>query len=238
MDTKKLLIAAITVAIVIGSLFAIVTIQKTLTQGQINDFINRAYGARSDGDYITAYNLLSSARQLSPDDHEITLLQANVAFLNGDFAVAQALYLESGTTQNAQLSYINALNELSRGNLDASITQLNSATNSRDTEDVVTANQISTLSTSVKDIADETNPPKIKALIVRTLITQKAYLLAIETANTLILEEKKYKDAYYLRAVAYYSIGNYSLARQDTNLALDIDPNYAAARDLLETIEK
>ncbi|PIZ44117.1 hypothetical protein CO180_04650 [candidate division WWE3 bacterium CG_4_9_14_3_um_filter_41_6] len=237
MSKKTLIITSFTIAVIIGVLFGVISVQKTLKKAQIDEYINRATTAKNEQHYVDAFNLMSLARKLDQQDTSLIIRQADIAFLNGDYDVSQTLYLEAGVTQNPQLLFTRALSQLSRGNFSSAVDILTQAQQSLTEQDPLTTSRITALITSIAEIMTETNSPKIQALTARTLIGEKAYTYSIEVLNNLITSEPQYKDAYYLRAVSFYSQGNASKSRTDANAALDIDPNYKAARDLLAKLD-
>ena len=234
---KTALISGIVIAIIFGASWGIYSIQQELHSAQVDEYINRSRTATSEERYVDAFNLMSEARSLAPTDLDLIVEQGDIAFLNGDYEVAQQLYLEASQTISGEQYFIRALQEISKGNLQDSLILLEKARETIEEKKPLTSTQVSSLQSKVNEMIAETNNPKKQALAAKALIEERAFTLAIDVLTTLLTQESNYRDAYYLRSIAQYRLGQNGQALEDVEQALSIDPNYKPARELLETIE-
>lgn len=236
------ILIALSLVIAIGGYWAITVFQQNVRQGQLQDYISRGNLAANEKNYPQAFTLFGQALNLEPRNANIVLKQADVAFLNGDYSLANTLYDTAEQTNTAETIYYRALTSLAKFDYPESINllnqtheQLTTTTNRGDRP--LTLTMVTQLYQNIQDIEKITNTPLQQATTGKLLIENKAYLLAKESLTETTTQQPNYRDAHYLLAVAYLHLGEKEPAQTQAEISLTLDPNYAPAQTLISSIK-
>ncbi len=225
----------LTLTIIAIVLIGIFSKAKHLTKdAQISDYILRAKTAQREANYVDAINLLQQALSLDPENKNILKLQADNAFLNGDYRLAQTIYSQAGINENAQILFYKALTQLSNLDIKGAKQSLSSTKTfiENDSSSVLTTERVQSLEQELNKISQIKNDAQKRATVAKVLIENNALTQAQHLLTNLVEEIPGYRDAHYLLAFAYLKNGQNDLARQELDKTLDIDPNYKPALDL------
>ncbi len=225
----------LTLTTIVVVLIGIFTQAEHVTKdAQINDYVLRAKTAQQESKYVSAMDLLQKALNLDPGNKDILKLEADNAFLNGDYRLAQTMYSQSGINENAQILFYLALKQLSSLEFDNSKNSLSKAKTyiENDPTSVLTLEQTSALEKEINKISQIKNDAQKRATVAKVLIENNALTQAQQILTALVKELPGYRDAHYLLGFAYLKSGRNDLARQELEKALEIDPNYKPALDL------
>lgn len=235
----KLTIVLLLVILVIGttSVWGVDAFVQSMKAGQQIDLLNRAEGAITKNQYAEAFNLLDQALAITPNDTEIITRRGDVAFLNGDFALAMSLYRQANITTSTPIQFYEALKFLAQADITKALEALKTLP-TNEQKPVVSAARIQSLIQILEPMQTLENKSYQKAQIARTLIDQSALALAETVLKELLKSQPNYRDAHYLLAVVYTQNENSIDALTEINKALKIDPNYQPALELLDLMEK
>lgn len=217
-------------------IWVFMNVKETVQEGIKYDFAVRAETAMEEGKYAEAFELLQKAQQVDPSNKNYTLLQADAAFLYGEYQVASTLYKQFPDQSFAEVYYIEALKQLSQANVDTAITQLDEALQQTSGERPLTKDEVTKFTQGVQNLKAEQNKSLLNAKIAKLLIENNAPNYAEVVLSSLLEKEPGYRDGHYLMGAVYYQQGKNDLARESLNKALEIDPNYAPARELLNQV--
>lgn len=234
-DYKWILITLILTTAIVGSGYMILrNTQYSLLEGQIADYNQRAEAAIEEENYHEAYKLLQQAQEIDPanNEHYIARL-GDVAFLNGDYQIATIHYQAVFGEESAEIQYYKALEQLSILKFNPTLSEISKAEQYVDEERPLSLEDLQAFKEKVRSLNDEHNQSLQQALVGKYLIEVNALTLAQDTLQNLVTEEPQYRDAHYLLGVAYLQAGNTQNAKASLNNALEIDPEYKPAKDLI-----
>jgi len=213
---------------------------QSVQKGQLADVVDRAEAATEEGNYHTAFELWQTAQALDSDNYYYVLKQADVAFLNGDYRIANLIYQQTGAGDIAEIKYYAALQALGDLNYTEALIRAESANQllGESNERPLSRERAVNLIEQIKSIEAIPNDPQKRAATGKRLIEENAFELAHPVLTKLVEDESDYRDAHYLLGINYLQQGQTEPARESLNRALDIDPSYQPAREILEQIEK
>ncbi|NTV30646.1 tetratricopeptide repeat protein [candidate division WWE3 bacterium] len=220
-------------AICAGVIWVFSNVKQTVQQGQTVDYANRAETAMEEKKYSEAFEYLQKAQQVDPKNTTYTLLQADAAFLYGDYTVAKKLYKQFTDLEFAEVHYADALTKLSNLQISGALTDLSSAKEHINENRPLKLEDIEAITHQVEQLMNEQNQPLQKAKIGKLLIEHNAPLEAQTILLQLTSEEPEYRDGHYLLGAAYFQNNQLDKSTTELNKALSIDPNFEPARNLL-----
>lgn len=227
---------ALIVLLLVGTFWLWNEFNQSLKQGQLNDYVARAEAAIDEENYHLAFQLFQQAQELEPTDNYYLLRQAAVAFLNGDYKIAILLYKQVKVIKSAEIEFYTTLEELANLQFERALDELTQAESLINKERPLTIEKISSLKEKILSAQKEPNQPLRRAQIAKILLEQNAFSLTHQVLTKLIIDEPNYRDAYYLLGVTYLKQGKTEQTRESLEKALDIDPNYQPALEILEKI--
>ncbi|MCA9392507.1 tetratricopeptide repeat protein [candidate division WWE3 bacterium] len=233
---KHAVAVAVTLSVVtllVVSVFVANAFNESLKQGQVYDYFARAQDAIKEGDYTSAFSLLNEGLTIEPQNQTLLSRQGDVAFLNGDYLLANQLYAQAGITQNAAIYYYEGLTALSKQDIADSLAYMEKSKNQLPEQyETLNITRINATEAAINVLKQTENPFLQQAQIGRLLIDQKASTLAINVLTTLVNDQPNYRDGYYLLGAAYYQKGDLEKAKENIEQTLSIDPNYEPALTL------